>query len=171
MLKKGKMLLDDSYELDRDLESRYDIREQNIANITRRNGTELVNSGINRLQKSDQGEYNMNNNTQKNSKFIKYNRLLEENKNSPAVLAIYNELLNNYDILVSRQLDQQSFNKQLEKVYLNELELLETIYKNKKMTFSEEKRKQIEAEINRIKQLKIDNKDWVIHLVNLTSMI
>ena len=171
MLKKGKMLLDDSYDLDRDLEKRYDIREQNIADITRRNGTELVNSGINRLQKADLGEYNMFNLNQKNSKFIKYNRLLEENKNNPAVLAIYNELLNNYDILVSKQLDQKSFNLQLDKVYLNELELLETIYKNKKITLSEEKKQQIEIEINKIKQLKLDNKDWTVHLSNLTLMI
>ena len=171
MLKKGKMLLDDSYELDRDLENRYDIREQGIANITRRNGTELVDSGMNRLQKADQGEYNILNSNQKQSKFIKYNRLLEENKNNPIVLAIYNELLYNYDILVSKQLDQKSFNSQLDKVYLNEFELLETIYKNKKLTLSEDKKQQIETEINKIKQLKVDNKDWFAHLSNLTAII
>jgi hypothetical protein len=171
MLKKGKMLLDDSYELDRDLEKRFDIREQEIANVTRRNGIELVDSGINRLQKSDQGEYNMENYNIKKNKFIKYDKMMEENKNNPTVIAMYNELINNYDILISRQLDEKSFNTQLEKVYLNELELLETIYKGKKFKLSEEKKKQIENDINRIKQLKIDNKNWAEQLSNLSIII
>lgn len=171
MLKKGKMLLDDSYELNKDLEKRFDIREQHIADMTRRNGIELVDSGINRLQKSDQGEYNMKNSNIKKNKFIKYDKMMEENKNNPAVNAMYNELINNYDILVSRQLDEKSFNIQLEKVYLNELDLLETIYKNKKSKLSEDKKKQIENEINRIKQLKIDNKNWTEQLPNLSKII
>jgi hypothetical protein len=92
MIKKGKVLLDDSYDLEQDLSKRNDIREQQIASITKRNGIELVDSGINRLQKADQGEYNINGNKKQEKKFIKYSKLLENVSNNPSVLASYNEL-------------------------------------------------------------------------------
>ena len=171
MIKKGKILLDDSYDLEQDLLKRYDSREQQIASITKRNGTELVDSGINRLQKSDQGEYNMSNSNSKFNKFVKYSKLLENNMSNTSVIAIYNELLHNYDKLISSQLDEKSFNSQLEKVYLNEFELLETVYRVKKNKLSEEKQKQIELELNKIKQLKSENKEWINNLKNLCTII
>jgi len=170
MLRKGKNLLDDSYEIDKDLEKRYDIREKQISDVAKRNGTELVDSGINRLQKSDQGEYNLNNN-QKFNKFIKYNKLIESNKNNPSIMAAYNELINNYEMLISKQLDDKSFNIQLDKVYLNELELIETIYKNKKNNLSDDKQKNIDLEIFRIKQLKTENKKWIDRIPILLNII
>ena len=160
MIKKGKILLDDGYDLEQDLSKRYDIREQEIASITKRNGTELVDSGINRLQKADQGEYNINDNKKQSKKFIKYSKLLENISNNPSVLASYNELLYNYNKLISSQLDEKSFNSQLNKVYSSELELLETIYRIKKNKITDSKQKIIENEFNKIKQLRSENKDW-----------
>lgn len=172
MLKKGKLLLNDSYELEKDLDKRFDVREQKIAEITRRNGMDLVDSGINRLQKSDQGEYNIINSNPKFSKFIIYNKLLEGNTSNPAIMAIYTELKNNYDILLSRQLDKNSFDNQLEKIYQNELEFLETIYKYKKDKISPEQQKQIENEINKTKQLKYENKDlWINKLKEICNLL
>lgn len=172
MIKKGKVLLDDSYDLEQDLSKRFDIREQQIASITKRNGTELVDSGINRLQKADQGEYNLDELKKlKTNKFIKYSKLLENISNNPSIVASYNELLYNYNKLVSSQLDEKNFNLQLNKVYISELELLETIYKVKKNKICQEKQKIIETEFNKIKQLKAENKDWVNEMKSLTILI
>lgn len=183
MIKKGKILLDDSYDLEQDLSKRFDVREQQIASITKRNGTELVNSGINRLQKANQGEYNLNlndidnnnnndnNKVNKANKFIKYSKLLENVSNNPNVMASYNDLLYTYNKLVSSQLDEKSFDVQLNKVYLAELDLLETVYKIKKNQIVENKQKIIENEINEIKQLRSENKNWIVNLNTLANLI
>jgi hypothetical protein len=172
MIKKGKMLLDDSYDLEQDLKKRYDIREQQIATMTKRNGTELVDSGLNRLQRADQGEYNpIGLKKKKTNRFIRYSKLIEKNKNNPSILASYNELVHNYDLLVSKQLDEKNFEEQLEKVYLSELDLLETVYKYKKNNMSEQRKKQINDELTMIKKLKVENKDWKENLKNLLVLI
>ena len=173
MIRKGKMLLDDSYDMEQDLKKRYDIREQQIAAMTKRNGTELVDSGINRLQKANQGEYDINNgiSKKKSNRFVKYSKLMEKNKNNPNVLAAFNELVYNYDLLVSKQLDEKSFEDQLEKVYLSELDLLETIYKYKKNNIIEEKQKIINDMINGVKKSKSENKDWKSELKKLFVII
>lgn len=166
MLKEGQKILDDSYELDNDLKNRYDIREQNISNILKHDGNNLVESGINRLQKADSGEYDYFNKNPKFNKFIEYEKLLESNYNSN-IIAIYYKLLNNYKLLVSKNLDINNFNIQLNKVYSNELELLENIYKNKKESLSQNKQDIINSKINRIKYLKNNNKKWYNELQNL----
>ena len=172
MIRKGKVLLDDSYDLEQDLSKRYDIREQQIASITKRNGTELVDSGINRLQKANQGEYNLDGlKNLKTNKFIKYSKLLENMSNNPSIIASYNELLHNYNKLVASQLNEKNFNIQLNKVYTSELELLETIYRVKKNKITEDKQKLIDKEFNRIKQLKSENKDWINEIKSLTTLI
>ena len=177
MIKKGKVLLDDSYDLEQDLSKRFDIREKQIASITKRNGIELVDSGINRLQKSDQGEYNIgtniisNTNNTESKKFIKYSKLLENISSNHSVKASYNDLLYNYNKLISSQLDEKSFDAQLNKVYLSELELLETIYRVKKNTIPEQKQKLIEDEFNKIKQSKSENKDWFNGLKPLSTIL
>ena len=164
------MLLNDSYELDKDYEIRNDNREKQIADITRLNGIELVDSGINRLQKSDQGEYNNSNTNYKFNKFVKYNKLLEGNVNNPAIMAIYYEMQNNYDVLISKQMDKSTFDEQLNKIYHNELEFLETVYKYKKDNFNVEQQQQIEQEISKIKQLKFENKTWTTQLIQLFNL-
>jgi hypothetical protein len=96
---------------------------------------------------------------------------MEKNKNNPSVLASYNELVYNYELLVSKQLDKKNFEEQLEKVYLSELDLLETVYKYKKNNMSEQRQKQINDELTMIKKLKAENKDWKENLKNLLVLI
>ena len=57
MIKKGKLILEENDELEEDLKKRYDIREQQIANLTKKSAIDLIESGMNRLQISNQGEY------------------------------------------------------------------------------------------------------------------
>ena len=48
-------MLNDSYNLEQDLIKRYDSREKQIAFETKTKGTILADSGINRLQNSNNG--------------------------------------------------------------------------------------------------------------------
>lgn len=173
MIKKGKVLLDDNFHMEEDLKTRFDKREKQIASDTKIIGTSLVQSGINRLQKADNGEYNLD--EKKNpSKFVIYQNLLnDEIIDNPSVMASYNELLYSYDILVKFKNtdDIEKFNSQLNKVYQSELNLLETIYKNKKNNMSKQKQKLINDKIEKIKQLKVDNKDLPTELKNLSEML
>ena len=170
MLKKGKILLEDSLELEKDLLKRPDIRETKIAEITRRNGLELVSSGLNRLQQSNNGEYNFNNNT-KYIKFVKYNKLIESNSNNPLIMLSFQELQNNFNKLLSTQSNKKLFDAQLEKVYQSEFELLELVYKYKKDNFNIDEQKKIEQNINEIKQLKNENKSWTNKLIILSNIL
>lgn len=171
MIKSGKSLLDNSVEIEKDYENRLDKREQQIASITRRDGIELVKSGLNRLQNADQGEYNNINEIKKPTKFIKYSKMLEENKNNPAIMAIYMEMINNYMILTTNKMDREEFDIQLRKVYENEYEFLVTIYKYKKEEISGEYKKIIEEKIEEIKELKKNNENWIIELKELIKLL
>jgi hypothetical protein len=164
MIKEGKMLLNNSYDLEQDLEKRYDSREQQIAFETQRNGTELVDSGINRLQNANQGEYNFKSNISNTpDKFVKYSKLMKKNNqvnltnlsnlSNSLIDASYNELLYNYNLLVNKQLNQKDFDLQLEKVYISEFDLLQSIYKSRKSFYPEEKQIKIDSTINKISNL------------------
>merc|ERR1712196_366686 len=96
MIDKGRGLLDDSLELDKDYENYNDNRELRLSEITKRNGLELVKSGLNRLQKADDGKINLNKN---NVKYVKFNKFLEENKDDPLIMTLYHKLQKNYNIL------------------------------------------------------------------------
>ena len=171
MIKKGKILLDNSYDLEQDLSKRYDQREDNISNITKRQGVELISSGLNRLQKSNNGEYNIFNDDKQSAKFIKYSKLLENISNDPGILASYNELLYNYDKLITSQHDDKTFNILLNKVYLSDLDLLETIYKVKKNNLSDDKKLLIDNQFNKIKQTKLENSDLINELKLISSLL
>lgn len=168
MIKKGKILLDDSYHIEKDLISRPDDREKQIAMITKNNGSELVESGINRLQKANNGEYNFE--TKQNNKFIKY---IDSNNNyftDPSVIASYNELMFNYDKLQTIK-DSNNFNTQLNKVYQSKLELLESIYRITKTNTDISKQNLIDNLFAKIKQLKTENKNWNKELENLSELL
>jgi hypothetical protein len=155
MIKEGKSMLNNSYDLEQDLVKRYDSREQQIVFETKRNGTELVDSGINRLQNANQGEYNFKSNLSNTpNKFVKYSKLMKKNNLSNSLVdASYNELLYNYNLLVNKQLNQKDFDSQLEKVYMSEFDLLQSIYKLRKSNYSEEKQIKIDTTINHILNL------------------
>lgn len=160
MIREGKTMLNESYDLEQDLEKRYDSREQQIAFETKRNGTELVDSGINRLQNANQGEYNLKNNISNTSnKFVKYSKLMKKNNSTNSLVnASYNELLYNYNLLVNKQLNQKDFDLQLEKVYMLEFDLLQSIYKSIKSSYPEEKQIKIDTIINSILNLSNEEK-------------
>lgn len=156
MIKKGKNLLNESYDLDQDNIVNFDSREKQISLETKKNGIELINSGLNRLQKSNQGEYNTifdaKIQNKINGKFSKYEKLLNiPSSYNLLIKANYSELLNNYDLLKNSQLDYNKFNEQLKKVYKLELDLLETIYKLNKSSYDIEKKKYITLKIDKIK--------------------
>lgn len=174
MIKEGKTLLNNSYNLEQDLEKRYDSREQQIAFETKRNGTELVDSGINRLQDANQGEYNFKNNSANTpNKFVKYSKLMKKNNCTNSLIdASYNELLYNYNLLVNKQLNQKDFDLQLEKVYMSEFDLLQSIYKSKKSSYPEEKQIKIDSTINKILNLPYEERKKLnIQLEELYSIM
>lgn len=168
MIKRGKVLLSDSYDLEKGLENRFDFREQKIAEDTKRTGHTLVQSGLNRLQSSNQGEYNLETPT-KGFGFIRYNKSV--NRDIPEIISVYNQLIKNYDLLTSKKLDKDEFNRQLSKVYQNEWELIETIYKYKKEELPSEVIKIIDNEVNKIKGLRNDNKQWLEQLEVIRKLI
>ena len=51
------------------------------------------------------------------------------------------------------------------------MEFLETVYKYKKDNFNVEQQQQIEQEISKIKQLKIENKNWIKQLIQLFNLL
>jgi hypothetical protein len=168
MIKRGKILLSDSYDLEKDLEKRFDVREKKIAETTKHNGLTLIESGLNRLQMANQGEYEVEPKT-KGFGFIRYNKLV--NKDIPEIMTIYNQLIKNYEVLTSQKLDKEEFDRQLNKVYQNELELIETIYKYKKEEIPPEIIKTIDTEINKIKGLRNNNKQWLEQLEVIRKLI
>ncbi len=157
MIKQGKMMLNDSLNLEQDLKTRYDSREQQIMNDTKKNGSDLVNSGLNRLQKANYGEYNkfkMTDSTNSTNKFVKYSNLMKNDSLSNSQInASYDELLYNYDLLTNKQMNEKEFNIQLKKVYIAEFNLLKNIYESKKSNYSNEKQQQINNAIKNISNL------------------
>lgn len=166
MISKGKNLLNDSFDLEQDLMTRYDTREKQIAFETKKNGSELVASGINRLQIANQGEYDKPSNS---NKFDKYSKLMnkinktnetnEKNLSNPLIKALYNELIYNYELLTNKNLTPIEFELQLEKTYHSELDLLETIYKINKLSYSKEKQELINKLIFDTKNLPQEEKE------------
>lgn len=187
MLNEGKLMLDDSEQMATDLKTRFDMREQEIAEITRKTGKDLIESGLNRMQQADLGEYNsiypstINTNT---IKFVKYENNPDEINDK---IAKYNELLKNYKILLSTKKMYNSSNKfnninqnnlidddikeYIEKININQFELLEKIYNNKKNKLTLEKQQLIENQINQINSIKKTNGDWAKELKKLISLI
>jgi hypothetical protein len=158
MIQKGRVLLDDSDEINKEFSSISDDREKEIVENTKRDGLNLIQSGLNRLQVSNQGEYGINNNTE-NNKFINYDKLIENYSNNPQIMSAFNELKYNFNKLHSSVQNEGSvdnFDNKLDKIYDSEIQLLELIYKNKKNSFSIEKQNEINKVLDNIKNIKLD---------------
>lgn len=172
MINKGKNLLNDSFDLEQDLVTRYDTREKQIAFETKRNGTELVDSGINRLQIANQGEYDKSSNSNKFTKYLKLmNKTNEKNLSNPLIKASYNELIYNYELLTNKNLSPIEFELLLEKTYYSELDLLETIYKINKSSYSKEKKESINKLIINIKNLSPEEKKNLSNKLEQLNML
>jgi hypothetical protein len=158
MITKGRVLLNDSMEMNDDLDKRGDFREKQIYEVTKRDGINLIESGLNRLQVSDQGEYKINKNIN-NNKFVKYDNLLKNYINDPQIMSAFNELKYSFNKLQSDTLSKNNtnnFNEQLDNVYESEIQLLELIYKNKKNDISVENQTEINNIFNNIKNIKLN---------------
>jgi hypothetical protein len=167
MIDQGKSLLDDSLELEKDYENYNDIRELRLSEITKRNGLELVKSGLNRLQKADDGQINLNKN---NIRYVKFNKFLEENKDDTVIMTLYHKLQSNYNLLLNTN-NKDKFDQLLENIYITEFELLVHVYRNKRSKMSNDKKKQIETLINQIKQNKNEEKLWLDKLNKLFNLL
>jgi hypothetical protein len=173
MIKKGKILLDDSLELEKDMEKGTDIREKHIYDITKRDGNVLVQSGLNRLQICNDGEYNLDGDNYKNGpiKFVKFDKLIGNYMNDPLVYSSFNQLQNNFDKLQNSVPNKDNFNFQLEIVYKNEIDLLYQIYKIKKNLLSNEKINKIDNIIKKINNHHINGKHRNKNITNNNKLL
>jgi hypothetical protein len=165
MIQSGKNLLENSQNMKNELKKRPDDREEKIADMIENKGKRMINSGINRLESSDDGVINKINSK---SKFIKYDKSLATNNHG--ILSKYDELQTNFDKLPTIK-NNTEFEQQLNKTQKNELELLELIYKNKKDSFSKKKQEQINERIDNIKLLYAKNKPWNTELNQLPDLL
>lgn len=165
MVKQGKMLLEDSNEIRNDLPAVPDIREKRIADVIETTGKRLVQSGINRLEGSDDGSI-----AQKScsGKFIRYNKSMPVNNHDAIVK--YGELKNNFDKLSSMN-NGKNFEKQLRETQKNELEVLELIYKSKKNKFSKKVQEKITLLIDSLKESQSKNEPVEHKLSQLEDLL
>ena len=98
MIKEGKSLLNQVYDMKEDLEQNYDIREDNIMDITKRNALVLIKSGENGLEDSNMGEC--------------YNGILKKNKK----INWENEYSN---LLNDKSLTKEQFDEKIKNIYNN----------------------------------------------------
>lgn len=173
MINKGKILLDDSKEMNKDLETKFDSREKEIAFIAARDGNMLVNSGINRLQISNHGEYTALNSDILN-KFIKYENTEEiYDKNHPLTPKITELFLKlEVELKKLKQIsDKTDFDFQLNNIYKDELELIEIIYKYRKEKINKKNQLLIENKITQIKQIVNNNINFNEDLIELNLLL
>ena len=173
MIKKGKILLDDSLELEKEMEKGSDIREKHIYDITKRDGNVLVQSGLNRLQVCNDGEYNLDGNNYKSGpiKFVKFDKLIGNYMNDPLVYSTFNQLQNNFEQLQNSVPNKDNFNFQLEIVYKNEIDLLYQIYKIKKNLLNKEKITKIDNIIKKINHHNINEKHKNKNITNNNKLL
>jgi hypothetical protein len=190
MIKKGKVLLDDTLELKNDIKKRYDVREADIAEITERDGNVLVQSGMNRLQPSNNGEYNdwiesdSNSNLSKNNNYnklsndkkasyIKYDKLLENYSDNEVIMDLLNLIKTKYNELTqNKSINQLDFDDKIEEIYDTEFDLLVTISQIKMKRMNKSDANKLEEQINRIKKLRLTNdKNYNLELNNLSELL
>ena len=158
MIKDGRQLLDYSIQMNKDLEKRFDTREKNISDITQKEGLVQVQSGINRLQSADLGEYNMPNYSDKNvKKYIQFDSNAYDKyliySNNDEIMDSFNKMINYYNKLQVNMLNPEEFNELLISFYEAKLNLLETIFKYKKNAMNND---QIDKVNINIKEAKVE---------------
>lgn len=157
MIISGRELLDYSNQMNSDLEKRWDIREKNISDMTQKEGLVQVQSGINRLQSADLGEYNMPIYSDKNvKKYIQfdsnsYDKYLIYSKNNE-IMESFNKMIIYYDKLQTNILNPEEFNELLINFYEAKLNLLETIFKYKKNSMNNEQIDKVNINIKDAKE-------------------
>lgn len=154
MILDGKKLLNDSFDLENEIKSRYDSREEQIVFDTKRIGEELVESGKNRLYGIEYGNYDKENK-------ILYPNKLSKYFDEPIIKSSWNELIITYNELKTKKMDIKDFDLKLEKIYYLELELLENIYRFKKKFYCKDKQEIINKLINDIKNLLDKEKKYI----------
>lgn len=173
MIKEGRTLLDDSNDIKNDIEKRPDTREQRIADTIEITGKRMIQSGINRISGSDDGQIASNSpselgNGNGNGKFIKYDKSMTTNNHE--ILSKYDELQNNFNKLPNIG-SVVNFEKQFHKTQKNELELLELIYKNKKDSLSKKKQEKVNELFDSIRQSYNKNDVWQAKLKELEQLL
>lgn len=174
MISQGKELIDDSYQINQDLKKRWDWREKYIADTTELKGLVKVQSGINRLQRANQGEYNMPNYS--DNKIVKYIKFDSDDKykifaNNPEIMSLFDTMKDNYEELQKSGLSPEKFNSLLINFYKSKLNLLETVYKYKKDLMEKNQSEKAESTIKEIKQNKKSGKSWIDKLDVLSEIL
>ena len=172
MIKKGKILLDDSYELQNDLISRHDTREDEISNIIQRDGMVLIQSGNNRLQKSDDGTYNLFNSDVNNINYIKFNNIENTYHDNDNIIELIKDIKNKYMFLVNdHDNDSTNFDNKLKDIYDLEYELLLAMYDIKNKSFTLDEQHAISNLITEIKVLKNNNHNYYDNINKLLQIL
>lgn len=185
MIKQGRILLDDSMELKNDLKTRFDVREQQIANATERDGKVLVQSGINRLQPANNGEYNswLDNSVglsqmsdedklsvNQRSSYIKYDRFMQNYSDNELVMDLFNLLKSKYnEITTNKTLTSEDFDIKLQEIYDTELDLLVAIADIKTKNMKDSNSEKINKKIEYIKDLRANKNPNFYNELNLLS--
>lgn len=165
MIKTGKTLLEDSNNIKNGLETRPDLREQQIADTIEITGKRMIQSGINRSSGLDSG--NIFNNSSP-GKFIKYDKSMTTDNHE--ILSKYDELQHNFNKLPIIK-NNNDFEIQFHKTQKNELELFELIFKNKKDSLSKKKQEKINVLFDSIKQSYEKNDIWQTKLKELEQLL
>lgn len=185
MIMKGKDLLYDSMEMNNEFKKRYDYRELSIAENAKREGELLIESGINRLQESDNGVYKMQNNIKKNmdendtnkilkSKYVKYDRYLENKKGIESMKEELNNLKKIYNDTINKnnkKMTQIEFNEKIKEMETKEMKILMMIYENKKYNLTMNEKDKIMKQIEKIDENRKNNKNNEYEIRELSNLL
>lgn len=188
MIKQGRVLLDDSIELKNDLKVRYDVREQQIADATERDGKILVQSGINRLQPANNGEYNswLDNSVglsqmseedkmsmNQRASYVKYDRFMQNFAENEVVMNLFNLLKSKYnEITMNKSLTSEDFDNKLQEIYDTEFDLLVAIAEVKTKQIKDTDAEKINKKIEYIKDLRANkNQNFYDELNKLSELL
>ncbi len=181
MIKQGKILLDNSLEMEKDLSKRFDTREKQIADISKRDGINMIQSGLNRLEKGDLGEYNItdnkqfNNNTNSIKKYVQFTNSVNKYSNDNEILQSFNNFKKEYEKLNTNIINQSDFYPQLIKVYIAKIDLLKKIFNKTKDNFDQNKSQKINELLNNLSNISnnpnLDLDNWISNINKLSNIL